>query len=551
MKLLIFLFGLLINTYVTAEITGADSRAIAIGLDGSIVIAGTVIQDKQNVISAARYLSNGVIDASFGVNGIATTIIGDQAELNGILLQSTGKIVVAGFALIESITNAVLVRYDINGEIDTSFGSQLTGIVVEQIITAAQIADIKEQSDGKIIVCGTYSHDGQLSAFVIRYSSDGARDTTFGQDGLVTKRIGYHSGALGCAVQSDDKILVCGFSTIDTRQVLLFRLNSDGSDDTAYGTNGLVTNSIGVSAQAEGIAIDSSNKAIITGSTDNILLLVRYNSDGSLDQTFGQAGIVATNIANFSCGYGIFLDSMSNIITCGFADQMLAIARFTNQGALDLTFNSVGYSTKLIDNIGNCGKAISIFNNQIDVTGSAGDDITILRYNSDGSFDNTWYFSGIVDIFSSVASNTSVVFDQKPSGVNGGTFTSGTWITRILNQIITSSPNVSIENNHFTLQPGVYEISVVAPAYMCDTHKIRLQNITSNQTILIGTAAFSSATNGGAVSNSIIEGGLVVTSESNFEIQHRCSVTRNNDGFGIATGFDETEVYTVVKIVRK
>jgi uncharacterized delta-60 repeat protein len=551
MKLLIFLFGLLINTYVKAEITGADSRAIAIGFDGSVVIAGTAIQDKQTVISAARYLSNGVIDASFGANGIASTIIGDQAESNGILLQSTGKIVVAGFALIEGITNAVLVRYDAEGTIDTSFGSELSGIVVEQRISNAQIADIKQQSDGKIIVCGTYSNDGRLSSFVIRYTSEGLIDDTFGNKGIMTKTVGYHTGALGCDIQSDDKIIVCGFSIIDSRQVIVFRLNDDGSEDFSYGTKGFAATAVGKSAQAESVIIDSKNKVIVTGSADNMFLVLRYNSDGTLDQTFGKQGIIATSVGNFNGGFGVTIDESGNVLCCGYADQAMAILRFDTLGNLDINFNSIGYVTRLIDNIGNCGKAIVTYNKQIYVAGAAGNDLTIQRYIADGRDDSNWYFSGIVDIFSAAANSTSVIFDEKNRGLNGGTFTAGSWITRTLNQIVTSSTNVSIENNHFTLQPGVYEISVAAPAYMCGNHKIRLQNISLNQTVKVGTAAFSSSVNGGAVSNSLIETCVIVKSATDFEIQHRCSATRENDGFGIASDFDETEVYTVVKVVQK
>lgn len=547
----LLLLSILSVSGLRTEITGADARGIAIANDGSVIVSGLVIKDKQNVLCAVRYLSNGVIDTNFGTNGVASTIVGEQAESNGVLLQQNGKIVLAGFAVIESQTYALLARYDNKGHIDKSFGAASSGIVVEKAVLNAQIADIKQQSDGKIIVVGTYSNEGQLSSFVMRYSAEGILDNTFGINGIVTKTVGYHTGALGCDIQSDDKIVVCGFSIIDARQVIVFRLNVDGSEDLKYGTNGLITTVVGVSAQAEAVTIDANNKAIIMGSTDNMFLLIRYNSDGSVDKSFGKNGIVAINMGNFNGGFGVTCDMSGNILSCGFADQMMTLARFTSQGELDTTFNSSGYITKLIDNVGNCAKALLIYHDQIYVTGSAGDDISIQRYNFDGTLDNNWHFSGIVDIFSGVGSNTTVIYDQKESGVNGGTFTAGGWITRELNQIVTNSANVTIANNHFTLQPGVYEVSVAAPAYMCGAHKIRLQNITLDETIKVGTAAFSSSVNGGAVSNSLLEASVIVTSESNFEIQHRCSVTRNNDGFGIATGFDETEVYTVVKIVQK
>lgn len=538
--------------YCFADISGADARALALTSDNKIVVAGMVTEDKQNLFTIFEYLDTGLLNTSFGNNGFSTITIGEQAEANAVAIDANGKMVVGGFALEAGIIKVVSARYLSDGTLDATYGQSGNGMVVETAVQDAQIVDIKIQNDGKIVFAGTQSVEGQLNVFLMRYNVDGTLDTNFGDSGIVSRTVGYHTGALALALQADGKILTAGFSIIDTRQVILLRFNNDGSLDTSYGNNGLSTSIIGTSSQIEGLALDAHGYAVVSGISDNQFFVARFDASGVLDQTFGNQGIVITNMGIRSSALSLAIQSDGKIITCGFADEMFAIVRYLNDGTLDTSFNITGYITKLISNTGNCAKAIILdFNDKLIIAGSAQDDLGILRFNSDGNIDATWSYTGLIQTSTSNTNPATQIFDQKPSGIDGGTFTAGTWITRDLNQIITNSSNIALSSNRITLLPGTYEISVSAPGYRCGKHKIRLQNIIKDITEKNGTAAYSSITTDGSVSNSVLEVTLIITETTEYEIQHRCSDTKIDDGMGLSTGFDDSEVYTIVKIIEK
>ncbi len=537
---------------MSAEISGADARALALTADNKIILVGTINEDKQNIFGIIKYLDTGLIDTDFGIDGITTITIGEQAEANAIAIDSNNKIVVGGFALEAGIIKVISARYLTDGSLDVSYGPDNTGINVETAVQDAQIADLRIQSDGKIIFAGTQSIEGQLSVFLMRYTTAGTLDNTFGTNGVINYTVGYHTGALALTLQADGKILVTGFSIIDTRQVIVLRFNADGSIDTSYGENGLSTVVVGQSSQAEAITVDGDGKAVISGISDNQFLIARFDINGLIDQTFGNQGIAVSNIGTRSSALAIAVQSDQKIITSGFADEMFAVVRYNANGDLDTGFNGVGYITKLLKNTGNSAKAILLDSNQkIVIAGSAQDDLGILRFNVDGTVDNTWSYNGLIETPSGSTNPATMIFDQKASGVDGGTFTAGSWVTRELNQIITNSSNVILNSNRITLYPGTYEVSASAPAFMCGKHKIRLQNITADVTEKNGSAAFSSNSGGGSVSSSLLEVTLVVTDSTDYEIQHRCSNTMADTGLGISTGFDDSEVYTMVKITEK
>jgi hypothetical protein len=135
--------------------------------------------------------------------------------------------------------------------------------------------------------------------------------------------------------------------------------------------------------------------------------------------------------------------------------------------------------------------------------------------------------------------------DVKSSGTQGGTFTSGAWQTRTLNTSEGDTSIVSLSGDQFTIQSGIYDISVDAPRYGANITQARLRNITDSTTPLTSTTSDSNTSD----VNRII-GRLVLTSAKTFEIQHRGNTTRANDGFGADAGFGENNVYTQVAITK-
>lgn len=143
------------------------------------------------------------------------------------------------------------------------------------------------------------------------------------------------------------------------------------------------------------------------------------------------------------------------------------------------------------------------------------------------------------------------ISDEKSSGTNGGTFTSGSWQTRTLNTITsfpTGGTNVTLSSNQFSVSAGTYLISARAPANDVNNHKIRLRDVTNNVTVLNGSSEQTSLN--GVDTSSIIDDIFTINNSTTFEIQHQCQTTENTDGFGNACGFGVNEVYTVVNLLK-
>ena len=144
-------------------------------------------------------------------------------------------------------------------------------------------------------------------------------------------------------------------------------------------------------------------------------------------------------------------------------------------------------------------------------------------------------------------SGIAVIRDEKASSVNGGTFTSGDWRTRDLNEYTGDSSFISLSTNEFTLNTGTYVVTASAPAFEVSEHQIRLYNVTDTLAEAVGIVAFSDKF---AAANSSLTAVITITASTNtYRVEHRCSSSKTNTGMGIAADWGEN-VYTQVKIEK-
>jgi len=147
----------------------------------------------------------------------------------------------------------------------------------------------------------------------------------------------------------------------------------------------------------------------------------------------------------------------------------------------------------------------------------------------------------------------AVFRDEKTAATAGGTFTSGAWRTRDINSTqINNITSASIASNQITLPAGTYYVWATTPAYAVYRYSGRLQNITDSTTTLISTTGFPNA-NSPHVVNIFITGQFTIASSKTFEVQNRCSDTKNGDGFGTAgeqMGDTQNSVYSVISIEK-
>jgi len=143
-----------------------------------------------------------------------------------------------------------------------------------------------------------------------------------------------------------------------------------------------------------------------------------------------------------------------------------------------------------------------------------------------------------------------IVVDEKTTGTAGGTATSGAFRTRDLTTVkLNTISGASLATNQITLPAGTYTIEASAPAYRCDNHASRLQNITDATTTLTGTSEVTEQSGAIVTTRSHILGTFTIAGAKAFEVQHRVQTTSAGSGFGAANGF-QAETYTIVKIQK-
>lgn len=148
----------------------------------------------------------------------------------------------------------------------------------------------------------------------------------------------------------------------------------------------------------------------------------------------------------------------------------------------------------------------------------------------------------------------AILRDEKASGTDGGTFTSGDWRTRDLNTKLVDEIGITLSSNQFTLSAGTYRLRASAPAKGgVIRHTTRLYNITDDEVALSGTAELLVNTGNHSTSHAWLVGNLELTKDTTFEVQHQCQQTVSTNGFGLAIGSSfavAVEVYTIVEILK-
>src|SRR5688572_5956012 len=321
------------------------------------------------------------------------------------------------------------------GQLDSSFNA--TGKVITSFDDQSlEGRSLLTQPDGKILLAGKSIASATASDFVItRYHPDGQMDETFNNTGyVIIDFFGRNDFCHDIALQSDGKILMTGtiITLAGTPKTALVRLDTDGSFDDTFGSNGISVSALPNSSEdAQAVLIRDDGKIFVTGSVTTFspfqtkCSIMKYHEDGTLDQEFGTLGRATAMVPmGYNSNFGI-LQTDDKIITGGFlleAETHPIMLRFHHDGTLDNTFDNDG--TVITDFTGDFEFARSIAiqaDNKIllaiGTTISGVFDFGIARYNVNGSLDNSFGNNGKVttDFFqqSNTAHDIAIQEDQK------------------------------------------------------------------------------------------------------------------------------------------
>jgi uncharacterized delta-60 repeat protein len=361
----------------------------------------------------------GDLDRSFGEDGKVTTFFGgpgSTSSIEGIAVQSDGKVVaVGGVTTIEGKAFA-LARYNVDGTLDKGFGGD--GKVVTHFLEDSYASDVALQADGKIVVAGGVFEPGlEHARFALaRYNPDGSLDDTFGRDGRVTAPVSRRGRAFAVAIQADGKIVAGGGPVGGGGgRFALARFDQDGSLDPTFGGDGRVKAPSGTLSD---IAIQADGKIVAVGSSEisssvlNVgFVVARYNQDGTPDTTFDGDGRTRTIFrtrfgGSYAYAYAVTIQPDGRIVAAGeFRNEDrhgnpsrgFALARYHVNGSADGSFagdgkvkTRFGYTSAAFGVAVQTDGRIVAAGGLADLSDVVASRFAVIRYEPDGSLDQSF-----------------------------------------------------------------------------------------------------------------------------------------------------------------
>jgi uncharacterized delta-60 repeat protein len=400
--------------------------------------------------SRAGQLDTGTFNAP---TGFATTPVGSDSSIGGLVRQPFGKVVAAGEAAIETgLTDTVaLVRYTYRGAIDRSFG--IDGVGTAVVGVSPNVADALQQGPwwsphSDIVTVGSVLEPGRF--FAVRHDRDGHLDRSFGEFGRAFIDVGVTPEANAGAVQRDGKILIVGgsgnpFADPPTAAAAVARLDRDGTVDTSFGGgDGFVTLQVLETSIAFGVTVQRDGRIIVVGQAveppaegGTALFIARYMPDGTLDPSFGTGtGYRTLQVGSQAAGFDVEVLHDGKIVVSGTGNandvEGWLFARFESDGALDMGFGggqgwTVVSPVRPTDDVGTAFAMEVQYDGKIVAGGSFGPNpavsqFYVARLNRDGSPDLGFGIDGFTRTeVASYAVPTELVLTPFGKIVLGGT----------------------------------------------------------------------------------------------------------------------------------
>ena len=337
----------------TLDLSFAGTGKFVANVPGMVVVGRALVLQNGIVVTGStgtqqitfKLTDNGMLDPSFGSNGLVSTGSGNYSEGIAITTLADNRVIVAGIGngmLSMSDADFGVFAYSPTGVLDTTFGA--SGVATYN--PGAGIAEVHAvalTSDGKLITSGTLFPTGApVVGIVKRWSTTGALDMSFN---VVEMGVDIEANA----VQPDGKLVVAGDSG-NPFSFWLARYNVDGTRDTGFGTGGVVTTSFAPdSATASGLIPVAGGKFVAIGVTSGAnqhIVIARYNANGSLDLSFGVGGVISTAIRfGTRSPSSALVDAAGHIVMVGIVNNLPSVVRLNADGTPDMTFGTAGVAS--------------------------------------------------------------------------------------------------------------------------------------------------------------------------------------------------------------
>jgi uncharacterized delta-60 repeat protein len=312
--------------------------------------------------SGAAYAgaADGDLDRSYGNDGISILRVDGRTaySVGKPILLEDGKMLLGGvsnFLPMQNVGSSIILRVNPDGSLDQTFGDN--GKIINT--TLVNLVGLTRLADGKIVFAGSCLNGSELRLAATRYNADRSLDTNFGTNGYA---IGTAGVAKAFTVQPDGKIIVAGYATTGTAasdDFLLVRFDADGKTDASFGAGGTAqTDFYGGTDRVSGIAVQAGGHIVAAGfatvpnriagtETRVDFALAGYNSNGTLDPSFGTDGLSTTRFSrqNLAQVQNLAAQADGKVVVVGGytpSGEGMAMARYERDGKLDPTFDEDG-----------------------------------------------------------------------------------------------------------------------------------------------------------------------------------------------------------------
>jgi len=425
------------------------------------------------VFSINAYSQAGSLDITFGDDGIKFYDFGEVHDNGyGIVTLPDLKSVILGSTMVGASTAGVLFRIHENGDVDPTFGTDGDHTIILYGL-GIYGRSLLQQPDGKYLVAGsTATTASDEDIFVARYLSDGTLDLSFNSEGYFISE--YSTEIENCeamALQSDGKIVLAGrtYEGVSFSQLIFARLNSDGTLDTEFGTNGYTT--IDESTQDESInSVDFLSNGTIVGIGNGYqsnpywgdqVLMAKLDSNGNPITSFGGNGVLVPDIfTDVSYGEKVVIRNDSLFVTgqqySATVNTDLFLTKMDSSGVADPSFGDNGIVITYVDSWNYGFDIMLTSDSKIYISGTTGpmsltSDFLLIRYLSDGSYDNTFDDDGIVTTYIRSDWDEAYAIGMQPdgkillTGMSGGLTSTGENTIPIVRYLNDFFPGVEAE----------------------------------------------------------------------------------------------------------
>ncbi len=326
----------------------AFSTCMALQSDGKIILGGYLHSFYYgDDFAIARFLPNGSIDFGFGIGGQMTSNFATSNDrIMGIVVRPSGKIVAVGSSSTNgAVHQFAIAQYESYGFIDNSFGNNgkvTTDFADKHLAYGTSVLLL---NDNKIIVGGyAYNLNSEPDFAAVRYEINGSIDSTFGTFGKIISDFGSIDYARSMAIQPDGKIILAGSSENNSGEdtyILMARFDTKGQPDLNFGTSGKVKERLDYNIKTQAIVLNTSGEITIAGTVylpkDSYkigdIAIAQFNNNGSLDSTFGINGKTFTDWgSDYDDAFAIAKQTDGKLLVAGVGSisHQFTLSRFNN-----------------------------------------------------------------------------------------------------------------------------------------------------------------------------------------------------------------------------